>query len=86
MRGMVAWLGGAKSLYLSIEMRVAGETKYLMWKMIRFAFTAITSFSAYRSHEYILGFFCDDVWLSVRYNFCGVCFESPFPVGRLSCA
>ncbi|HEV2445737.1 MAG TPA: glycosyltransferase family 2 protein, partial [Candidatus Sulfopaludibacter sp.] len=47
MRGMVAWLG-LKEVLLPFERqaRAAGETKYPLWKMLRFSWTAITSFSA----------------------------------------
>jgi polyisoprenyl-phosphate glycosyltransferase len=47
MRGLVAWLG-LKEAILPFERhaREAGETKYPLWKMIRFAWTAISSFSA----------------------------------------
>jgi len=47
MRGMVAWLGLREVIVpFHRNARVAGETKYPMWKMIRFACTAISSFSA----------------------------------------
>jgi glycosyltransferase involved in cell wall biosynthesis len=47
MRGMVAWLG-LKEAIVTFERqpRVAGETKYPLRKMLRFAWTAISSFSA----------------------------------------
>jgi glycosyltransferase involved in cell wall biosynthesis len=47
MRGMVAWLG-LREVILPFHRkpRVAGETKYSAWKMLRFAWTAISSFSA----------------------------------------
>ena len=47
MRGMVAWLG-LREIELPFERqpRAAGTTKYPLWKMLRFAWTAITSFSA----------------------------------------
>jgi dolichol-phosphate mannosyltransferase len=47
MRGMVAWLG-LKEVILPYrrQPRSAGTTKYSTWKMIRFAWTAISSFSA----------------------------------------
>jgi len=47
MRGMVAWLG-LREIILPYHRtaRIAGETKYSLWKMLRFAWTAITSFSA----------------------------------------
>src|ERR1051326_3177259 len=47
MRGLVAWLG-LKEAFLPFERqaRAGGETKYTLWKMLRFAWTAISSFSA----------------------------------------
>jgi dolichol-phosphate mannosyltransferase len=47
MRGLVAWLG-LKEAILPFHRpgRVAGTTKYPFWKMARFAWTAISSFSA----------------------------------------
>jgi glycosyltransferase involved in cell wall biosynthesis len=47
MRGMVAWLG-LREVILPYDRnpRLAGKTKYSVWKMIRFAWTAISSFSA----------------------------------------
>jgi dolichol-phosphate mannosyltransferase len=47
MRGMVAWLG-LREVILPYHRapRVAGTTKYPVWKMLRFAWTAISSFSA----------------------------------------
>ena len=47
MRGMVAWLG-LKEVILPYrrQARSAGKTKYSTWKMMRFAWTAISSFSA----------------------------------------
>jgi dolichol-phosphate mannosyltransferase len=47
MRGLVAWLG-LKEAVLPFERqaRAAGETKYPLAKMLRFAWTAVSSFSA----------------------------------------
>jgi glycosyltransferase involved in cell wall biosynthesis len=46
-RGMVAWIGFRQVPFLyNREQRVAGETKYPLRKMIRFAFDAITGFSS----------------------------------------
>ena len=47
MRGMVGWLGLPEAL-LPFERRprAAGETKYPLYKMLRFAWTAVSSFSA----------------------------------------
>jgi polyisoprenyl-phosphate glycosyltransferase len=46
-RGMVAWLGLKEAIVpFRRPARVAGETKYPAWKMARFAWTAISSFSA----------------------------------------
>ena len=59
MRGMVAWLG-LKEVILPYHRsaRVAGETKYSVVKMLRFAWTAITSFSALPLRlSVFLGFF-----------------------------
>jgi glycosyltransferase involved in cell wall biosynthesis len=45
-RGMVAWVGFKQSaLYYDREARFAGQTKYPLSKMLRFAIDAITSFS-----------------------------------------
>lgn len=47
MRGMVAWLGLKEAVVgFHRAPRVAGETKYPILKMMRFAWTAISSFSA----------------------------------------
>jgi dolichol-phosphate mannosyltransferase len=47
MRGMVAWLGLRETVIpFERQARAAGTTKYPLWKMIRFCWTAITSFSA----------------------------------------
>jgi polyisoprenyl-phosphate glycosyltransferase len=47
MRGMVAWLGLKEAILpYHRKPRLAGTTKYPMWKMVRFAWTAISSFSA----------------------------------------
>jgi polyisoprenyl-phosphate glycosyltransferase len=47
MRGMVAWLGLKEAILpYHRKPRLAGTTKYPMWKMLRFAWTAISSFSA----------------------------------------
>jgi glycosyltransferase involved in cell wall biosynthesis len=47
MRGLVAWLGLREKIIPFERMpRAAGETKYPFWKMVRFAWTAISSFSA----------------------------------------
>lgn len=47
LRGMVAWLG-LREAFIPFERpaRVAGETKFPVWKMLRFAWTAISGFSA----------------------------------------
>jgi dolichol-phosphate mannosyltransferase len=47
MRGLVAWLG-LKEAILPFERhaREAGQTKYSLFKMIKFAWTAVSSFSA----------------------------------------
>jgi polyisoprenyl-phosphate glycosyltransferase len=47
-RGMVSWVGFKQSaLYYDREARFAGETKYPLSKMLRFALDAITSFSVF---------------------------------------
>jgi len=47
LRGMVAWLGLREAVIpFRRPPRVAGTTKYPAWKMARFAWTAISSFSA----------------------------------------
>lgn len=47
MRGMVAWLGLKEAILpYDRRARVAGETKYPLTKMLKFAWTAISSFSA----------------------------------------
>jgi len=47
MRGIVAWLGLKEAIVpFHRRARVAGTTKYPAWKMMRFAWTAISSFSA----------------------------------------
>jgi dolichol-phosphate mannosyltransferase len=47
MRGLVAWLGLREAILpFERQARVAGETKYPLWKMLRFAWTAVASFSA----------------------------------------
>lgn len=48
MRGLAAWLG-LKEAFLPFErpQRAAGKTKYSLLKMIRFAWTGISSFSAF---------------------------------------
>lgn len=46
LRGMVAWVGFAQiPVYYKREARVAGETKYPLRKMLKFAWTAALSFS-----------------------------------------
>jgi hypothetical protein len=45
-RGMVSWVGGVQVPIVYVRQpRHAGATKYPLWKMIRFAADAITSFS-----------------------------------------
>ncbi|HZS49684.1 MAG TPA: glycosyltransferase family 2 protein [Bryobacterales bacterium] len=47
MRGLVAWLGLKEAILpFHRQPRAAGETKYSLCKMLRFAWTAISSFSA----------------------------------------
>lgn len=47
MRGLVAWLGLREAILpFRRPPRIAGTTKYPAWKMARFAWTAVSSFSA----------------------------------------
>jgi dolichol-phosphate mannosyltransferase len=47
LRGLVAWLGLREAIIpFRRPARIAGTTKYPAWKMIRFAWTAVSSFSA----------------------------------------
>lgn len=47
MRGIVAWLGLREALIpFEREARAAGTTKYPLWRMLSFSWTAITGFSA----------------------------------------
>lgn len=46
LRGMVSWVGYDQlAIPYARPCRVAGETKYPLWKMLKFAITAITAFS-----------------------------------------
>jgi len=48
MRGMVAWLGLPEAVIpFTRRSRAAGQTKYPLMKMLRFAWTGISSFSAF---------------------------------------
>lgn len=47
MRGLVAWLGLREAILpFERQARAGGETKYSLLKMVRFAWTAVSSFSA----------------------------------------
>ena len=47
MRGLVAWLGLKEAIVpFHRRARIAGSSKYSLWRMLRFAWTAISSFSA----------------------------------------
>ena len=47
MRGLVSWLGLKEAIVpFERHSRVAGETKYPFYRMLRFAWTAVSSFSA----------------------------------------
>ena len=47
MRGLTCWVGFRQgAVYYDRAARLAGETKYPVWKSLRLAFDAITSFSA----------------------------------------
>lgn len=46
LRGMVAWLGFKRTGVEYVrEPRFSGQTKYTLWKMVKFSFDAATSFS-----------------------------------------
>lgn len=48
MRGMVAWLGLREAIVpFTREARAAGDTKYSLLKMLRFAWTGVSSFSTF---------------------------------------
>jgi dolichol-phosphate mannosyltransferase len=50
-RGIVNWIGFKKvAVYYDAAPRYAGKSKYTFWKMIRFAFDGITSFSIFPLH------------------------------------
>ena len=56
MRGLIAWLGLKEAVVpFDRAPRVAGTTKYPTWKMMAFAWTAISSFSALPLRLGILG-------------------------------
>jgi len=67
MRGMIAWLGLKEAVVpFKRAPRAAGTTKYPTWKMMKFAWTAITSFSGL---PLALG-----VWLGICFAMLGVCY------------
>ena len=50
-RGLISWVGFKQyPVYYDAEPRFAGESKYTIWKMVKFALDGITSFSAYPLH------------------------------------
>ena len=56
MRGLVAWLGLREAVVpFSRGSRAAGTTKYPTWKMVAFAWTAVSSFSALPLRFGVLG-------------------------------
>lgn len=56
LRGLVAWLGLKEAILpYRRPIRVAGKSKYPYWKLLRFAWTAITSFSALPLRLCLLG-------------------------------
>jgi dolichol-phosphate mannosyltransferase len=71
MRGLVAWLGLKEAIVpFERQSRIAGETKYPLIKMLRFAWTAISSFSALPLRiSMILGLvFCFAAFLYLAYS------------------
>ena len=63
-RGLVNWVGFKQCpIYYDAAPRFGGETKYSIWKMVKFAFDGITSFSAFPLHlstiiGVLVSFFC----------------------------
>lgn len=50
-RGLINWVGFRQSsVEYDAHPRFAGESKYTFWKMVRFAFDGITSFSTFPLH------------------------------------
>jgi len=50
-RGLIGWVGFNKcAVYYDASPRHAGKSKYTVWKMIKFAYDGITSFSAFPLH------------------------------------
>jgi glycosyltransferase involved in cell wall biosynthesis len=50
-RGLISWVGFNKcAVYYEASPRYAGRSKYTVWKMIKFAYDGITSFSAFPLH------------------------------------
>ncbi len=50
-RGLISWVGFKRyPVYYDAAPRFAGESKYTVWKMVRFALDGITSFSAFPLH------------------------------------
>ena len=48
MRGLIPWLGyKTKYIKFDVEKRYSGESKYTLFKMIKFALVGITSFSIF---------------------------------------
>jgi dolichol-phosphate mannosyltransferase len=48
MRGLVAWLGLKEAILpFDRQPRAAGETKYPVWKLVKFAWMGLSSFSAF---------------------------------------
>jgi len=59
-RGLISWVGFKQtSVHYEREERLTGDTKYTLWKMIKFAIDGITSFSHVPLRLVtFLGFFC----------------------------
>ena len=63
LRGMVTWIGFPQIAVPFVRQpRAAGETKYPLWKMLRFAWTAAVSFSPLPLR---LSFFAGTVLLTI---------------------
>jgi len=50
-RGLISWVGFKQyPVYYEAAPRFTGDSKYTLWKMVKFALDGITSFSAYPLH------------------------------------
>ena len=74
LRGLVAWLGLREALVpFERDVRHVGESKYPLFKMVRLAWTAITSFSAAPARA--IGFFGASLSLGVVGDYLGRLYE-----------